>query len=97
MDIVPGTPVYHAPSVPYNYFYYRWQYYLYHRGVWFVGTNYNGPWTVIALEHVPGPILTVPVTYYKIPPGHWKRKSGPPPWAAAKTHTTKHRQGKDRN
>jgi hypothetical protein len=95
MVSIPGTPVYHAPGVPHNYFYYHWQYFLYHQGAWFVAANCNGPWTVIALEHVPKPILAVPVTYYKVPPGHWKKSGGPPPWAAAKGPAKKHKHGED--
>jgi hypothetical protein len=41
------------------------------------------------VEHVPQPILAVPVTYYKAPPGHWK-KGGPPPWAGPKHKKWKH-------
>lgn len=83
--VVPGTPVYHAPSLPYNYFVYSGHYYLFHEGMWLSAVSYNGPWTVIALERVPRPILAVPVDYYKRPPGHWK-KHGPPPWAQAHGH-----------
>ncbi|HYL82248.1 MAG TPA: hypothetical protein VEU07_15635 [Candidatus Acidoferrum sp.] len=84
--VVPGTAVYQAPSVPYNYFVYRHRYYLFHEGMWMSAGSYNGPWTVIALERVPPPILTVPVNYYKVPPGHWKERHGPPPWAHANGH-----------
>lgn len=78
--VVPGTPVYQAPGVPHNYFFYGGRYYLFHEGAWFLASHYNGPWTVIAVERVPRQILLVPVEHYKIPPGHWK-KGGPPPWA----------------
>lgn len=86
---VPGTPVYHAPSLPHNYFVYRQHYYLFHRGVWFSAVHYNGPWTAIALDRVPQPILAVPVKYYKAPPGHWNRMNGPPPWAQTKVNGKK--------
>jgi len=82
---VRGTRVYHAPSLPYNYFVYRHTHYLFHRGIWFSAEDHDGPWTAIAIERVPRPILGVPVTYYKNPPGYWK-KSGPPPWAEARGH-----------
>ena len=49
LAVVPGTPVYHAPSLPHNYFVYRQHYYLFHDGVWFLAVHYNGPWTAIAL------------------------------------------------
>jgi hypothetical protein len=91
---VPGTPVYHVPSMPYNYFVYAGHYYLFHEGMWLSAASYNGPWTVIALERVPQPILGVPVEYYKRPPGHWK-KHGPPPWAQAMGHEKKEHEKKD--
>jgi len=83
--VVAGTPVYYAPSVSYNYFFYNGGYYLYHNELWFSAPYYNGPWTAIAFERVPPPILVVPVEYYRRPPGHWK-KHGPPPWAEARGH-----------
>ena len=89
VEVVPGTPVYRAPSVPYNYFVYQHRYYLFHEGTWFRAVHYNGPWTVIALERVPQPILVVPVNYYRVPPGHWKEKHGPPPWAHEREHYKK--------
>ena len=92
--VVPGTAVYHAPSLPQNYFVYRRHYYLYHEGMWLSSVHYNGPWTVIALEQVPPSLLVVPVKYYKARPAHWK-KSGPPPWAHEKRHSRKDHGKKD--
>jgi hypothetical protein len=97
---VRGTRVYYAPNLPYNYFVYRQHHYLFHDGRWFIATHYDGPWTVIAVERVPAPILAVPVTYYKNPPGHWKKR-GPPPWAEerhyakARGHSKKPRDKED--
>lgn len=68
---VPGLPVYHAPSVQHNYFFYSGHYYVLHNGVWLSSVQYNGPWVVV--HQVPQPVLAVPVTYYKIPPGHAKK------------------------
>ena len=79
--VVPGTPVYYAPGLNVNFFFHKGRYYTFHGGSWFVASAHNGPWTFVALERVPQPILVVPVQYYKVPPGHWK-KGGPPPWAA---------------
>ena len=90
---IPGTPVYHVPSMPYNYFIYGGHYYLFHEGMWLSAASYNGPWTAIAIERVPRPILGVPVEYYKRPPGHWK-KHGPPPWAQANGHEKKEHEKK---
>jgi len=80
---VPGLPVYQAPSVPDNYFVYQGYYHLFHGGTWFYSPRYNGPWASLVIHQVPGPILAVPVPYYKKQPSHWK-KHGPPPWAEAK-------------
>ena len=77
--VVPQSPVYYAPSLPYNYFYYGGLYYTFHDGYWFNAGSYNGPWTFVAVERVPRPIRVVPVRYYKIPPGQWK-KHGRPHW-----------------
>jgi len=89
LAVVPGTAVYYAPHVAYNYFAYNGRFYVYQQDGWFSARAYNGPWTGIALERVPRPILAVPVTYYQAPPTHWKQKHGPPPWAAAKGHAKK--------
>lgn len=83
--VVPGTPVYTVPSLPYNYFVYQNQYYLYHEGRWLRARHYSGPWTAIAVERVPRPILAVPVEYYNNRPAHWEHH-GPPPWAKVKGH-----------
>jgi hypothetical protein len=82
--VVPGTPVYYAPSLSVNFFAYNRRYYTHHNGAWFVAGNYGGPWTSIAVARVPPPVLAVPVTYYKVPPGHMKRIGGPPSRAGHK-------------
>jgi len=71
--IVPGSPVFYAPRVSINFFAYGGRYYSFHEGAWFVATTYGGPWATIAPARVPRPVLAVPVTYYKIPPGHAKK------------------------
>jgi hypothetical protein len=78
--VVPGSPVYYAPAVSFNYFVYGGRYYTFHDGAWFAARGYNGPWAFVAPAHVPAPVLAVPVAYYKVPPGHLKRV-GPPPGA----------------
>jgi hypothetical protein len=76
--VVPGTPVYHAPGLNYNYFVYGGRHYVFHNGAWSYATTYNGPWISIALEHVPQPVLAVPVQYYRVPPGRSKSGWCPP-------------------
>jgi hypothetical protein len=77
--VVPGTSVYYAPDVPTDYFFHKGRYYTVANGVWSMAPAYNGPWAVIQIGQVPPPVLAVPVEYYKIPPGHLKKKG--PPWA----------------
>ncbi|MBZ0168875.1 hypothetical protein MELA_02217 [Candidatus Methylomirabilis lanthanidiphila] len=79
--VVPGTPVYYAPGLSVNFFSYGRRYYTRHNGAWFMAANYSGPWTFIAVERVPRPVLAVPASYYKVPPGHMKKGGGPPPKA----------------
>jgi hypothetical protein len=71
--VVPGSPVYYAPGVDFNLFVYGGRQYRFHDGHWFSATSHGGPWTFVARERVPQPVLAVPVTYYKIPPGHAKK------------------------
>ena len=80
--VIPGVPVYYAPSAPANVFFYGEQYWVFHAGGWHVGPTWSGPWVVVAPVRVPAPILRVPVHYYKVPPGHWKgwRHDAPPRW-----------------
>ncbi len=80
--VVPGTPVYYAPSLNVNFFAYGGRYYTHHKGAWFAPTTYGGPWTFIAVERVPQPVLAVPVANYKVKPGHVKKAEGLPPWAS---------------
>ena len=76
---VPGTAVYHVPGAGFNVFVFGGKYYSHHNGVWFVSSGHRGKWTAISAHHVPSPVLAVPVTYYRIPPGHahrWKDDEG---------------------
>jgi hypothetical protein len=78
--VVPGSSVHYAPDVQANLFFYKGRYYTVANGVWSMAPAYTGPWAVIQIGQVPPLVLSVPVEYYKIPPGHLKKK-GPPPWA----------------
>jgi hypothetical protein len=81
--VVPGSPVFYAPGASMNFFAYGGRYYTFHEGAWFVATTYGSPWVTIAPARVPRPVLAVPVTYYKIPPGHAKKLGhGCPPGLA---------------
>ena len=68
--VVPGSPVYYAPEVPYNFFYYGGAYFVFNDGYWYSSRSAHGPWAYV--QHVPPPVLRVPVHYYHVPPGHLK-------------------------
>ncbi len=81
--VVPGSPVFYAPGARMNFFAYAGRYYTLHEGAWFVATTSGSPWVAIAPAKVPRPVLAVPVSYYKIPPGHAKKRGhGCPPGLA---------------
>ncbi|PYM91333.1 MAG: hypothetical protein DME04_19495 [Candidatus Rokuibacteriota bacterium] len=71
--VVPEATVYYVPNATFNLFVYSGRYYAFHNGAWFYATTHSGPWIFIATEQVPRPVVAVPVTYYKIPPGHAKK------------------------
>lgn len=97
--VVPGSTVYYAPGAAYNLFVFGGRYYSFHDGVWFYSATGKGKWTVVPNERVPRPVLAVPTTYYKIPPGHAKRMvrdgAGPETGRGA-GHPGKGRKGHDR-
>jgi len=78
LAVVPGSPVFYAPSASMNFFAYGGRYYTFHEGAWFVATTYGSPWETIAPARVPRPVLAVPVAYYKVPPGQAKKMGCPP-------------------
>ena len=69
---VPGYPVYYAPDVSANYFFYDGQYWLYQDDNWYSSTWYNGPWDSIDPMYVPIYVLQVPVRYYRRPPQYFR-------------------------
>lgn len=83
--VVPQVPTVQyvpAPTTPGNLFFYNGQYWVFSGGGWYVSGGYNGPWVVVAPQFVPRPVLVVPVQYYHVPPGHWKKwaRNRPPHW-----------------
>lgn len=79
---VPGYPVYYAPGVDSNYFFYDGMYWVFHDDTWYVSSWYNGPWALVGPQYVPVFILRVPVSYYRRPPPyfHGWGPSAPPRW-----------------
>jgi hypothetical protein len=79
---VPGYPVYYAPQVNSNYFFYDGMYWLYQGDNWYASSWYNGPWELVTPEAVPLFVLRVPVRYYRRPPSYFRgwRSDAPPRW-----------------
>ena len=79
---VPGYPVYYAPQVNGNYFFYDGMYWVFRGDNWYASSWYNGPWALVDRYDVPLFILRVPVRYYRQPPVyfHGWRADAPPRW-----------------
>jgi hypothetical protein len=79
---VPGYPVYYAPSLNSNFFFYDGMYWVYQGDNWYASSWYNGPWSLVGPQYVPLYVLRIPVRYYRAPPpyfGGW-RGDAPPRW-----------------
>jgi hypothetical protein len=79
---VPGYPVYYAPGLQSNYFFYDGLYWVYENDNWYSSTWYNGPWGVVDRFDVPLYVLRVPVRYYRHPPSYFRgwRADAAPRW-----------------
>ena len=79
---IPGYPVYYAPRLHANYFFYDGLYWVYMDDAWYASPWYDGPWDLVAFDSVPLFLLRVPVRYYGYPPvffNGWVRNA-PPRW-----------------
>ena len=79
---VPGYPVYYAPAVAANYFFYDGMYWVYQADNWYASSWYNGPWGLVDPLAVPVHLLRTPVRFYRQPPVYWQswRRDAPPHW-----------------
>jgi hypothetical protein len=79
---IPGYPVYYAPRVDSNYFFYDGLYWVFQSDNWYVSSWYNGPWDSVGYYDVPAYVLRVPVRYYRQPPPYFRgwRADAPPRW-----------------
>jgi hypothetical protein len=79
---VPGYPVYYAPQMDSNYFFYDGMYWVYQDDNWYASSWYNGPWGFVEPTVVPLYILRVPVRYYRQPPVYFRgwQPNAPPRW-----------------
>ena len=83
LEAVPGYPVYYAPNVRSNYFFYDGLYWIYESDDWYASTWYDGPWDHVDRYEVPVFLLRIPVRYYRDPPRHFVRwrADAPPRWS----------------
>lgn len=79
---VPNYPVYYAPELEANFFFYDGMYWVYQDDNWYASSWYNGPWGHVDRADVPLFILRIPVRYYRRPPAyfHGWRPDAPPRW-----------------
>src|ERR1039457_6839122 len=95
---VPGYPVYYAPRLNSNFFFYDGMYWVYQGDSWYASSWYNGPWGLVAPEVVPLFVLRIPVRYYRNPPAYFRgwRSDAPPRWGEHWGHEwAQHRSGWD--
>lgn len=80
--VVPGYPVYYAPQLEVNFFFYDGLYWVYQDDNWYFSSWYDGPWVFVNPQAVPLVILQVPVRYYRKPPVYFRGWSAdaPPRW-----------------
>jgi hypothetical protein len=93
--VVPGYPVYYAPRLEANYFFYDGMYWVYQDDYWYASSWYNGPWWLMGPEVIPVFILRIPVRYYRRPPVyfHGWRSDAPPRWGHHWGHDWEQRRG----
>ena len=80
LERVPNYPVYYAPQVNSNLFFYDGLYWVYQDDDWYASSWYNGPWAIVAPQAVPLFILRIPVRYYRHPPAYfsgWRADAAP--------------------
>ena len=80
---VPDSPVYYAPGMPANFFFYDGMYWVFKDDNWYASAWYNGPWSAVHPEAVPAFMLRIPVAYYRRPPAYFRgwQRDGAPRWA----------------
>lgn len=96
---VPGYPVYYAPRLASNFFFYDGLYWVYQSDNWYMSAWYNGPWGLVAPEFVPLFVLRIPVRYYRAPPWYFQgwQPDAPPRWGEHWGHEwEQHRRGWDK-
>jgi hypothetical protein len=81
---VPDYPVYYAPQLGSNFFFYDGLFWVYEQDDWYASDWYDGPWGRVDPQAVPYFVLRIPVRYYRNPPRFFRgwRPEAPPRWDA---------------
>ena len=79
---IPGHPVYYAPRLQTNFFFYDGLYWVYQNDNWYASSWYNGPWWYAPPEAIPIFVLQIPIRYYRSPPHYFRNwhLDSPPRW-----------------
>jgi hypothetical protein len=96
---VPGFPVYYAPRLDVNFFFYDGLYWVYQDDNWYASFWYNGPWDLVRPALVPVFVLRIPVRFYRSPPAYFRgwASDEPPRWGEHWGHDwEQHRSGWDK-
>lgn len=80
---IPDHPVYYAPHIDANLFYFGGRYWAFSHDGWYSSTWYNGPWEALSDDDIPLFVLRVPVRYYRHTPVYFRGwlEDAPPRWA----------------
>ena len=91
---VPGYPVYYAPQMNANYFFYDGLYWVFQNDEWYASSWYNGPWDYVEPEYVPLFVLRIPVAYYRNRPAYFRgwHSNAPPRWGQRWGRDWEHRR-----
>ncbi len=84
LTLIPGYPVYYAPQLASNYFFYENRYWVFEEDDWYTSDWYDGPWYRMERDEVPLFLLRVPVRYYRRPPPFFVlwALDAPPRWGS---------------
>jgi len=88
LQVIPGTPVYYAPEINRQLYFYSGNWYRLYNGYWYRAAYNNGPWTYLAPPGVPAVFNRFSPRYYVNPPReqyrmHWNPDRA---WRAREEH-----------
>ncbi len=68
--VISGTYAYFIDGIEVEILFHSGHWYRPHKGRWYRGRGYNGPWARVERGNVPGVFRNLPSGYRKVPPGH---------------------------